>query len=637
MSDENFDKYDQDLESASLKYLSLAFISLIFVIIILAVGTQLVFSPEKVTSWVKSSLNETGLRDKLKEAKIKIAFKKAQITLTGSLLYPIGVRLNGIKMSADRGCKQYSTAFNSVVVPFGIVEILKGDFKLGTVKLSQGFTEETDVCKTKTRSSSKASGAIVGEHYLEKRLLDFDKMFRELFQSLQNEGASINKVQGFLIYDWSYTESTTVKLKVDRFKVYSLTGDFILKGDWSGSIGFKSENLDFDGEVMISEEHISLSSELKYKEGEALLNYFYERGSNSSFQASVDNMPMSVFVSFFSFEQKFSTSFLRSSWLSLKLKLDLLQNEIKSELNSFDIKTEDGAIDLVSGKAQGKWSRVNRKWAFKKPIKFIFTNFKALNLLNLDVQKDLSKLFIDFGKFDLSLVVDENLNVEGVFESSEQGLFIRSGGRLGVQKIISFLGKFNWGLEKDFRLRIYQVRLEEGEFEGEIIYTLNNQTTKLTADIRELSLNPDLWKEVFQVEFVGGLSITGEADIERKKKLGLREIASQFKVSLSQIEHKFWSLENAVFDCAFSELLSCNLKFSKLYPKSKLKKWLEEERPELIEDLGNFGEMTLKDKVLELRFFYKNSYTRRLSLNWSADQGPILVFPNGSELNLRSL
>ena len=639
MSDVNSDKGSEELESASLKYLSLAFISFIFVIIILAVGTQLIFSPEKVTTWVKASLEETGFTDKLNESKIKIEFKKAQTTLTGSLLYPIGVRLNDIKVSADRGCDQYTSKFNSVVVPFGIFAILKGNFKLGTIKLSQGSTELSNVCKPQMVNAEAKPSSDSGS--FEKSFLKFDYNFKKLFQFLQHDDTSIQKVQGVLVYDWSYVERSKpadIKLTVDRFKVYNLKGQYILKGEWAGNIGFKKETLDFDGEVVVSEDEMSLSSELKYKEGKAYLNHTYQRGQNSVFEASVDHIPMSIFVSLFSLEDRFSNSFLRASWLSFKLNIELLKEQIKGKLNSFDIKTEDGTMDLVSGEASGEWTKARSRWSLDKSIKFIFTNFKALNLLNVEVQKDLSKVLSNFGKFDLSLTIDERLSVKGAFESSGQSLSVRSGGRLGVQKILSALGDFTWGPDKDFEVRLNQMKLERGEFEGEFIYTLNKNSTKLIADVRELSLDPDLWGEVFKVDNVGSLSLKGQAEVERGLEIGRREVVSQFTISLSQLAHKLWVLQNAIFDCAYSEFLACNLRFSNLEPRAKLKEWFsKDDRSDLIKDLRRKGEITLKDKSLELNLFYRRSCNGKLNLKWSVDQGPVLEFPNESRLSLREL
>ena len=648
--DNKDNKDNKQMESPSLRYLSFAFISLIFIIIILAVGTQLVFSPEKVTTWVKSSLEETGLRSRLKEARIKIEFKKAQTTLTGSLLHPIGVRLSDLKVSADRGCKHYTTSFNTVVLPFGIFEILKGSFKLGTIKFSQGKTKETEVCqssKAKGKGKGYSSASTFYDNYFdedhpEKRLLRFDKRIRNLFQSLQSGDTIFNKVQGILVYDWSYIEeskTTAIELNVERFRVHKLTGgDLILKGEWGGFIAFKKENLDFEGEVVVSNEHISLSSELKYKEGKAFLNHSYEYGRNSAFQVSAENMPISVFLPLFSLEQKFSTSFLRSSWLSLKLKFDVKKDELDGSLSSFGIKTEDGMMDLTSGEARGSWNKSEDRWTLNKPVKFIFSNFRALNLFNLKAQKDFSKVLFNFGKFDLSLRIDEQINIFGAFESTGQSLFIRSGGRLGVQDVLSSLGEFSWAPEKDLKIRLYYLKLEKGEFEGEMGYTLNDRAAKFTADIKELSFNPDLWKEVFKVNTVGRFRIKGQIDVERIKNSDVKETTSQFRVFLNKLDHKLWSLKNAEFDCAFSEFLSCNLRFSKLSSRSKLQDWFKkDDRIELIRNLRNQGELTFKDKSLDLGLFYKRPSTAKLSLSWSMDQGPILTFPNEVALNLEDL
>jgi|GEM_PF-6562828 len=644
-------------ESESLKYLSLGFISLIFVIIILAVGTQLVFSPQKVTSWVRKGLEDTGLKDKLREAQINIEFEKAQTTLTGSLLYPIGIRLTDTHFSADRGCKSYDTDFKSVVVPFGIVQLIKGEFKIGSLRFNKGQTTLTDSC-LESRKTTKSLDVKTANHHLEDKLIDFTKLFKEFFETVNSKDNFFNKISGALVYDWSYTfksksksKDKDVKLFIERLKIYSFEKELNFKSEAKGHLSFKKDKVGFHADLAVFEDNITLTSELKYKEGSLFINNFYQKDQKPELKLSVEHLPLSILTSVFDLEAVVSKDFLRSSWLTSEQKITFADEGLTLETAAFDVETEDGKIQLSTQDLKATWLRDKKRWSIETPAKIALTKFKALDLLNVKLRKELKKVFNDFGEFDVSLNIKKDFSLDGTFTSKKQSVFLRSQGRVGVQNIISSKGQFDLDTSKNFTLTLNHVELEEGEFKGKIVFSKNRKKTVIKPSILELKFNPGLWKDVFELKSVGAITFFGEIALNDYKSeitkgesaQSLRDTAepSNFEISMTKLQHKHWVLESPNFACTKAKALTCKVSFDKVFAQGalglKLLKEHEEQMADFRTKISKKAELSFINKKLSLSFLYQNTDQRSLKLNWTPKLGPVLVFPDESKISFRDL
>ena len=635
-------------EDSPLKYLSLAFISLIFIIIIMAIGTQLVFSPKKVTGWVREGLAKSGLKSELDKADLSVSFTKAQTTLTGSIFFPVGVRIKNLKILSDNGCKKSETVFSSVVVPFSISKAFEGKLSLGRVKLSQGLTEEIDLCPPKevtnfVEAEEQVEAPIENLSSLKAkdRIKNINDKIVDIVSRYQSTKRSYQKISGVLIYDWMIKpKSLDMVFNIKRLKFATGEGELSLRGEWDSELEYEGHKIDINGDLKVFPESFNLTSVLEYKEGRMSLAYEKQKEKNSIFETSAENIPVSLVFSLFNnkYETLLSPTFLRSSWITFKSKTEFNEKLITT-ISPLKVKSEgDGLAQLTSETVAIYWKN-SFGWALEKPSRFLFTSFKALDLLSLKDQEEIKKIMPEFGEFNSVLELSEDLTVKGEFEAKRQSFLLRSMGQSGYQMINSSVGNYRFESSKDFEINISQIRLEKGEFEGDINYLVSGDQAVVKANISLLKLNSNLWKRAFNLKELGDMSLNGSLSLSKVNENDKPEVISEFKLSLQKIKNSIWSLTDLNFKCAFSELLSCNFNFKDFELSGKLKSYVSKNSyGRYFQGVSNKGELTFENKILNFKVYAQKSNTETpLMLNWSENIGTVLNFGEGVEIKVREI
>lgn len=646
------DKKLSSKEDNPLKYLSLAFISLIFLIIILAVGTQLVFSPKKVTGWVREGLAQSGLKSELDRADLSVSFTKAQTTLTGSIFFPVGVRINNFKILSDNGCKKNETVFSSVVVPFSIFKAFEGKLSLGRVKLNEGLTEEIDLCPpTKTKnenfvvSDSKNENTISTEKLnsskLKNKITSINSKIVEVISLYQNTKSSYQKVSGVLIYDWMIKpKSLELSFNIKRLKFATGEGELSLRGEWDSELEYEGYKIDISGDLKVFPNFFTVESVLDYKEGQMRLSYEKQKGKESIFSTTAENIPLSLVFSLFNsdYDNALSSSFLRSSWVTFKSKT-VFDETVATEISPIKIKSEgDGLAQLTSESVAIYWKRTFG-WALKKPSRFLFTNFKALDLLAQKDQTEIKKIMPEFGEFNSVLELSEDFTVKGEFEAKRQSFLLRSMGQSGYQRINSSVGDYRYTSSKDYEVHVSQIQLEKGEFEGDISYLASPDKASITINTSILKLNKNLWRRAFDLKELGNLSLNGQVNIGKTNEIDKSGVTSEFELSVEKIKNSIWSLSDLDFKCAFSEFLACNFKFKDYDLAGKLKALVDQKNyGKYFEDITKSGELTFEDKILNIKVYSQKPKTQTpLILNWSERLGTVLNLNEDVKIKVREI
>ena len=225
--------------------------------------------------------------------------------------------------------------------------------------------------------------------------------------------------------------------------------------------------------------------------------------------------------------------------------------------------------------------------------------------------------------------------------------------RLSSISFIDFKkGNNELNTSKEFTLTLDQVELEDAEFKGKIVFIKDGDKAVIKPSILELKFNPDLWKDVFELKSVGAITFFGDIELKSfKDKFSKNKTVSvsfsdatkpsNFKISTSKLQHKYWVLESPNFDCTKLKALTCKVSFDKVFAQGnlglKLLKEHEEQMADFRNGVSNKAELSFRNKKLNLSFFSKNMDQESLRLNWSTELGPVLMFPDESSLSFRDL
>lgn len=623
-------------------------------IISFSVGTQLIFSPQKVSKWVKKAVMNLEIRGFAKED-IKITFDKAQTTVVGSLSHPVGIRVKNLVVELNKGCEQYIGVFDRVVVPFHLSKAFKKEIDLGLIRLSGGAFTKSNTCapdpvaetapvvyaKTKAKRKTKKQ--------FEQRWIRAVQRLSELELSfVKNESDNVS-LEGVLIYDFkiNLNEDSENFLFIERLKTLFGSGDVIARSDVDATLNFNGGETNVEGNIKAHQEFLSLNLELKEKEGSVKIkSTVYKATAEASFRGEtkieVSNLPLSI-VSRFQ-KLKLIGLNLRKTWLNFTVDIKTNDRSLNANLTSFQTAGDFGSLLLASDQLSASWSLSKTKWSQKNPVEVKLNEISIGDIVAVKSRKKARGVFGDFGKFSAFLKLTDFKNLKGEFETKDFSVLFRSMGKSAYQKAKSATGLIDYTIDEKLSFSLNSVEFVEGGFEGliKLNYNFNTKNLTTTFKVPHLKLNDSISKGLFNFKLTDGFEISGngvmsknmfmEKDEQNAKRTG----KLFFKLKTKEVKFKNLEMSGFQSDCNLSvSLLNCDLLLENMEVSQKFAE---------ITKLKSLKYKKLKSRDLsfqhnELKFSLQNNTGADFKFYWEKERGLLITPPGvgGQAVSLRDL
>ncbi len=628
---------------------------LILLVLFFTVGTQFIFSSQKVSGWVKTAVSKVKIEG-VEEEGLKVTFDKAQVTVLGSLSYPIGVRIKNLKIEVTKGCETLKGQIGTVVVPFHFRKALKEKLSLGLVRLSNSRFETSNTCAVGNLLQEKKLNEVVQEGFansdkkmvssgkapIEKRVIQFlEKISRINMSFVKTESGDLRS-EGLLIYDLHFKIDEEKELLVERFKVLLGKGDLVARGEWNSELILPEGVSSLFGEFKISKDLVEAKLSAKEKEGRLELSLHVPRRESLEEKEGVANLnfkardfPLSIASRFKKF--KLAGLNLRKTWIDLDFETKVSLHRIEAVVSKFKAHGDFGGLNLGVEGLKASWADISLgkgTWRQFAPSEFKLSDVSLEEIISLNPKKRVRGVFGEFGKFSAFLKF-ENLNsLSGEFETKDFSIRFRSMGKAVYQKARHARGRLGYVIDEKLFFILDEVDLVEGAFEGfiKLEYKFTEKLLHTKFDVSHFRLNPKIPEDLFNIKIKEGIQIFGEGQALKTaftEGLSTKEHVSpgnlQFMLKAEGVDFKHWSLSGVAANCGLDESeLKCSLSSEELKlsegfaQKAKIKKRSYEnlrtknfsyENQKLLFDLGNhdsqfFFEWTKKEGL----GFYPNGY-----------------------------
>lgn len=614
------------MTQSKLKGLLAGFFSLLFFFVLLAGGTQIIFSSEKVEGWIRSGIDSAELEN------IKIDFSKARTTWTGSLRYPFGVRINNVSFIKVKTCKNVSVNFKSLVIPFSIYQAINKKTEIGIIRGYEGRHKTTPTCLKEEElnesdesrvNQSKGIGGVINKSYVEEKVTNFLFSLQDIEPLEDRENF---KIRGFLFNDIQLLKSMhknfehslnieRLKLGVISFKNY--------EGQWQGNYLIKhiddkkSYKIKISGGLEIKKNiaHVYLSGRKK----EGVLNLelktpIFEKSDKKPFtKIEFENFPVSSLADILGLNLKLPIEKQRASWFDCLITSSFKEMSISVKSSLCSVKGDLGFYNLTTG-ADFSWSKYN--WSFNRGLKIKISDVLLDDIYPAFGGSGPIGVFGDFGRLSIDLNLMDFDSAYAEFELKDFSILFRSKGVSAFQKGNSARGTGALITKEKFEFSVEEIDLEKGEFEGTVegVVDLSKDELELDVEIPHLVLNPLIAKKLFQAD-LGFFELVGEGRFNYRKSL------QDLKLSLgfNEVISKQWKLGPTKIPCIIlNKVLDCTFKVDSLELSKAVAKKLEIKNKEF---LNLFGSLNYYKKSLEVKAKNKESRDDLFKVSWSKDLG----------------
>ncbi len=603
------------------------------IIIFLVVGIQLVFSTDKVSGLVRSSISEFEIEGFEKED-IKIEFEKAQVTVLGSFSYPFGIRIKKLNVELKKDCKKYHGAFETVVLPLHLMKAMDKEIELGLIRLSSGdfkVSNECDSTKIAKKSDKKAL-----KKSSEKKIIKVIEKISKFDLSIVKNSSDELRFLGILIYDVGFQIDEGKEFVVDRFKALLGTGELVAGGEWSSKLVFPEGITDITGNFKVSEKAVTAEVRLKEKEGRLGVNGHISRGELAEqqdlaqFEVVIKDFPLSIASRFKEFN--LAGMNLRKTWLDLDAGVKIFQEKIFFNINSFKTHGDFGDLELGGDGFQALWTR-GGEWVQPRKAEVKLSEISLEKIIAINPKKKARGVFSEFGKFNAFLSF-ENLNsLSGDFETKDFSILFRSMGKAAYQKAKYARGKLGYILDEKLFFILDEVDLIDGDFEGfiRLDYSYADKALNTKFDMPHFKLNPKISEGLFKMKIEEDLKIYGEGQVKKSvfvdSESDQEAISSgnlQFMLKTSKVDFKHWDLSNVSVNCGLDESeLKCKVGADSLQFSDSLLK----ESGAFKKKYGRVDSEEFSYKDEKLLFNLKSSDSKLL-FDWTREEG-LSLYPNG--------
>ncbi len=614
------------MQNSKLKGLVAGFFSLLFFFILLAGGTGLIFSPDKVSTWIKKGLNSADIKG------LEVEFERAKTTWTGSFRHPFGVKITGVELKLKKNeCKTQKVNFKSLIIPFSITQALNKKVELGVLKAYGGSLSSDVTCvksvldKEKDSSKEKSKKNLELENRIENKILDFVLNLQEIKALEQRESFSL---RGVLISDFEVFSSehkgNEHSLYIDRIKVGVISLD-TFEGELQGAYAVKEletqkkHNIKLKGDFNIDNGSASFKIDGRKKEGIFALEFkapFWKSSDKKPFaKITFKDFPVSSVVDIFGLDLKFSKEKKRASWLNCNLTSSFKSESISLKSSSCFIKGNLGNYNITSG-LDLDWED-KKRWVLNKAIDVKISNVFLGDIYPVFGRRGPNGIFGEFGKLNIDLSVVSFDSAYAEFELRDFTILFRSKGVSSFQRGKSARGTGAIVSKDKFEFSIEEMDLENGEFEGSIngVFDLTKSEFELNFEIPHILLNPKIGKKLFQTE-IGFFELNGEGRFNYKDSLQDVKIVFGF----DEIKSKNWGLNKVKMPCVIlNKTMDCRYSLTSLSLSQEVLNSLNLEDEAVFSNLK--GSLNYYKRKLLIEARKENEKNNLLKASWTQDVG----------------
>lgn len=599
----------------SLKYWILLFLTAFILLIFVVGGTETVFSSEKVGGWLRQGIAKLKI-----DPAIDIEFETAKTTWTGSLIHPLGIRINNLDVSGWGDCSKSKISFERATIPFSIRAALKGKLDLGVVKFSKGSLILDQTCERKENTSSESNEVAATPSKSDDHISKFLFELSRALQKLQFKKSS-SLVKGLLFSRLNYDFGNGLGVFAHRIRVgRKSSGD--LDSEWLGEFDLgaqegKRVKVKFHGRARLTQKMLSFEFDGRRKEGVVEVRGTFplaKEGSSvfpeANLRLSLKDFPVSTFFEARDFGLKLPVQ-KRRFWLDCTVD-GKIHYPSKIHLYSEGCFTR-GALGRVSLKnsARGIW---NGEWKFEQPVELSLTDVPLHQIYPFLGTKRPDGIFGEFGIFNSHIVFETPRTGYGDFELRDFSVRVRSQGVSAFQKGKVARGSASLSANEKLEFSFEEIELEEGDFEGTISgrYDLSARQLNMDFEVPHLELSSKITQRIFGIE-LGPMQFHGKGSFDFPSE----EFAVDFELDLDRIYSRHWRLRSGELPCKLrNKNLACNYKLESLEISKEALVASGWPKKRFVGLDGN-----LKFARGELEFFSKANDKMSLGAKWTFDKG----------------